>query len=40
MIESDVRESVRISAELEETQDLVDTFQDALDAAIEVKRGK
>ncbi|KAG5950133.1 hypothetical protein E4U53_005445 [Claviceps sorghi] len=32
-------ESVRISAGLEETRDLLDTLQDALDAAMEVKRG-
>ncbi|KAG5982778.1 hypothetical protein E4U55_001384 [Claviceps digitariae] len=31
-------ESVRISAGLEETQDLLDTLQDALEAAMEVKR--
>lgn len=32
-------ESVRISAGLEDKQDLLDTLQDALDAAIEVKKG-
>ncbi|KAG5971043.1 hypothetical protein E4U56_007123 [Claviceps arundinis] len=31
-------ESVRISAGLEETQDLLDTLRDALDAAVEAKR--
>ncbi|KAG5988001.1 hypothetical protein E4U54_004807 [Claviceps lovelessii] len=33
-------ESVRISAGLEETQDLLDTLQDALEAAMEVKRSQ
>ncbi|KAG6037766.1 hypothetical protein E4U41_004747 [Claviceps citrina] len=41
MLEYDIRvENVRISAGLEETQDLLDTLQDALDAAIAVKRGQ
>ncbi|KAK2595127.1 hypothetical protein QQS21_007153 [Conoideocrella luteorostrata] len=35
-----LEESVRISAGLEDAQDLLDSLQDALNAAIEVKRGK
>ncbi|UKZ65539.1 uncharacterized protein TrAtP1_006739 [Trichoderma atroviride] len=33
-----LEESIRISAGLEDVEDLIDTLKDALDAAIEVKR--